>query len=95
MHLGFNRGVSHPGHVTGELDVAVGINDVMPHVCLMSKHSSQRSKTTENRGDKGFYLGRIENASASVTDFVHQGRDDGERRPLHLSVVGVRVGDED
>lgn len=37
VHLGFNRGLSHPRHMTGELDVAVRINDVMPHVCAIRK----------------------------------------------------------
>lgn len=34
-------------------------------------------------------------SSRTLTDLVHQSRDDGQRRPLERSVKGVRVRDED
>lgn len=30
-----------------------------------------------------------------LTDLIHQGGDDGQRRPLQSHIIGVRVRDED
>lgn len=32
VHLCFDRGFAHPGHMTSELDITVRIDDVMPHI---------------------------------------------------------------
>lgn len=35
------------------------------------------------------------NPRQTLTDLIHQGGDDGQRRPLQCRIIGVRVRDED
>ena len=55
VHLGLDGRLPHPCHVTSELDVAVGVDSVLSHVCV-----------DENTQDVCFQTG-----SAFFTDILH------------------------
>lgn len=91
--------------MTGELDVTVWVDDVLPHVCTRERAREASSgdelehNTALSRNSLFGFGVRPQppsfGSSPGLTDLVHQSRDDGQRRPLQCSVKGVRVRDED